>query len=205
MGSSPERGLRGGRAEGVVVSAPLRVVLFGAESTGKSTLAERLAARFCAPWSTEYVREYWDSHDGVITAADLDAIARGQCAAEDAAQARAEDDGAGVVFHDTDLLTCTIWDDLLFPGACPEWARTEAARRARATDLFLFCDTDLPWAPDPQRCFPDEEGRAMCRRLFLAKLEATGARWTRVYGAAAEREARAAAAVELLLNRCATR
>lgn len=185
---------------------PLRVVLFGAESTGKSTLAERLAARFGAPWSAEYVREYWDAHGGVIGPADLDAIARGQVAGEDAAAARAEADGARVVLHDTDLLTCTLWDDLLFPGACPAWARPEAERRARATDLYLFCDTDLPWAPDPQRCFPDEAGRAMCRRVFLERLEATGARWARVYGAEfAAREARAAGAVELLLNRCATR
>jgi NadR type nicotinamide-nucleotide adenylyltransferase len=184
---------------------PLRVVLFGAESTGKSTLAERLAARFDAPWSAEYVREFWDAHGGVITAADLDVIARGQVAAEDAARTEAERRGARVVLHDTDLLTCTIWDDLLFPGACPEWAREEAARRARATDLYLFCDTDLPWAPDPQRCFPDEGGRAMCRRVFLEKLEASGARWVRVWGAEGERETRAAAAVDLLLNRCATR
>lgn len=185
--------------------SPLRIVLFGAESTGKSTLADRLAARFSAPSSPEFVREYWDTHGGVITAADLDAIARGQVAGEDAARARAETSGARVVFHDTDLLTCTLWDDLLFPGACPPWAREEAAKRARATDLFLFCDTDLPWAPDPQRCFPDEAGRAMCRRVFLDTLERTGARWTRVYGAEAERESRAAAAVDMLLNRCATR
>ncbi|MCU0793057.1 MAG: AAA family ATPase [Opitutaceae bacterium] len=185
---------------------PLRVVLFGPESTGKSTLAERLAARFSAPWSAEYVREYWDAHGGVITAADLEAIARGQVAGEDAAAERARADGARVVLHDTDLLTCTIWDDLLFPGVCPDWARAEAARRARATDLYLFCDTDLPWAPDPQRCFPDEAGRAMCRRVFLEKLEATGARWTRVWGEDfVGREARAAGAVELILNRCATR
>lgn len=187
------------------MSAPIRVVLFGAESTGKSTLTERLAARFAAPWSAEYVREYWDTHGGVITAADLDAIARGQQAGEDAARARAESVGARVVFHDTDLLTCTIWDDLLFPGACPEWVRGEARARARATDLFLFCDTDLAWSPDPQRCFPDEAGRAMCRRVFLETLEATGARWARVWGAEGEREARAAAQVEMLLNRCATR
>ncbi|MEO0056066.1 MAG: hypothetical protein RLZZ50_2013, partial [Verrucomicrobiota bacterium] len=32
-----------------------------------------------------------------------------------------------------------------------------------------------------------------------------GSRWTRVYGAEAERESLAAAAVELLLNRCANR
>jgi NadR type nicotinamide-nucleotide adenylyltransferase len=182
-----------------------RVVLFGAESTGKSTLAERLATRFGAPWSAEYVREYWDAHGGVITAADLDAIARGQAAGEDAAGAAARERGVRAVFHDTDLLTCTIWDDLLFPGACPGWAREEAVRRARATDLFLFCETDLPWVPDPQRCFPDEAGRAMCRRIFLEAVEGTGARWTRIYGGENERESRAVAAVDLLLNRCSVR
>lgn len=183
----------------------LRVVLFGAESTGKSTLAEALGRRFSAPWSAEYVREYWEKHGGVITAADLEAIARGQVAAEDAALGRAENAGVRLVFHDTDLLTCTVWDDLLFPGACPAWARVEAARRARATDLFLFCDTDLPWAADPQRCFPDEAGRAMCRRVFLEAVERTGARWARVWGGEAEREARAVLAVEGVLARCSVR
>ena len=184
---------------------PLRIVLYGPESTGKSTLAAALAARFDAPWSAEFVREYWDTHGGVITAADLDAIARGQVAGEEAALARAGASGARVVFHDTDLLTCMLWDDLLFPGACPPWVRSEAGRRVKAADLYLFCDTDMPWTPDPQRCFPDAEGRAMCRRLWLETLERTGVRWTRVYGLADEREARAALAVEGVLARCAVR
>lgn len=178
---------------------PRRVVLFGPESTGKSTLAEALAARFQVPWSPEYVREYWDTHDGVITAADLDAIARGQAAAEDAAAAAAARAGTSLVLHDTDLLTCTLWDDLLFPGACPAWVRAEAERRARGTALFLFCDTDLPWAPDPQRCFPDEEGRAMCRRVFWETLKKLGARVALVRGVTpVEREACSRAAVEQL-------
>jgi NadR type nicotinamide-nucleotide adenylyltransferase len=184
---------------------PPRIVLFGPESTGKSSLTAWLAARFKTTWSPEFVREYWDAHGGQITAADLDAIARGQMAGEDEAVRRASASAARVVFHDTDLLTCTVWDDLLFPGACPEWVREEAACRARACDLYLFCDTDIPWAPDPQRCFPDEEGRAMCRRVFLEALERTGSRWARVYGSEAEREARAVSQVELIFNGCKTR
>lgn len=178
-----------------------RVVLFGPESTGKSTLAGRLAARFAAPWSPEYVREYWDSHGGVIGPGDLDAIARGQTAGEDEAAGSAKQLGSGVVFHDTDLLTCTLWDDLLFPGSCPDWVRAEATRRAWAASLYLFCDTDIPWAPDPQRCFPDAEGRAMCRALWLRTLAENNLPWAQVHGDWPDREARAIAAVEALLRR----
>ncbi|RFC43452.1 MAG: Nicotinamide riboside kinase, partial [Verrucomicrobia bacterium] len=37
-----------------------RVVVFGTESTGKTTLAQNLAAHFGAPWAPEFVREFWD-------------------------------------------------------------------------------------------------------------------------------------------------
>jgi nicotinamide riboside kinase len=148
-------------------SRPLRVVVYGPESTGKSTLAEHLAARFAAPWSPEYVREYWDTHGGVVTATDLDAIARGQRAAEDAARARAEADGARVAFHDTDLLTCTIWDDLLFPGAGPTGAATTGRgspqRRATALAfLVLLSGNRMPPPAPPSPSSPSRRASA-CR------------------------------------------
>jgi nicotinamide riboside kinase len=79
----------------------LRVAVFGPESTGKTSLAEKLAARFGEPWAPEYVRRFWDEHDGRVTAEDLDAIARGQIAAEEEAAARARP----VILCDTELLT----------------------------------------------------------------------------------------------------
>lgn len=173
-----------------------RIVLFGPESTGKSTLAEHLAGHFGEPWSREYVRQYWDEHAGVITAADLDSIGRGQLAGELAAESSAK----RLVFHDTDLLSCRLWDDLLFAGACPHWVREQGDARAKSAALYLFCDTDLPWVPDPQRCFPDEAGRAMCRRLFLEALETLGARVVMISGDWAARRVAAVAAVEALLN-----
>lgn len=174
-----------------------RVVVFGPESTGKTTLAQRLAAHFGEPWAAEFVREYWDAHDGVITAASLDAIGRGQVANEDAAAAGAR----RVVFGDTDLLTCVLWNDVLFPGACPAWVRAEAEARARRTDLFLLCVTDVPWEPDPQRCFPDEAGRQRAMALWRAALAERGLPWVEIRGKWAERERAAIAAVEELLKR----
>ena len=172
-----------------------RVVVFGTESTGKTTLAQKLAESFREPWSAEFVREFWDLHGGKITPVDLGTIALGQMANEDRATAAAK----RVVFHDTDLLTCTLWDDVLFPGDCPRWVREEAAERARGVALWLLCDTDIPFAPDPQRCFPDDASRSKGRQLWRDALEKRGLPFVEIHGNWAGREASAIAAVEKLL------
>lgn len=173
-----------------------RVVVFGPESTGKTTLARSLAAQLGEPWAEEFVREFWEVKDGKITAEDLGTIALGQMANEERAAERAR----RVVIGDTDLLTCVLWNDLLFPGKCPEWVRAEAEARVRSTDLFLFCDTDLAWAEDPQRCFPDEAGRAMVRRVWREALVGRGQPWVEITGEGAERERIAVEAVKRLLG-----
>ena len=143
-----------------------RIAVFGAESTGKSTLAAQLGARFQAPVAAEFVREFWDAHAGIIAAGDLDRIARGQMENEDRAVTQAAD----VLICDTELLTNVLWADLLFPGQCPPWVRDEAERRCRHYALYLLCDTDMPFVPDPQRCFPDPKDRARCRQLWRETL-----------------------------------
>ena len=173
-----------------------RIAIFGTESTGKTSLAERLALRFDEPWSREFAREFWDEHGGRITAADLDTIARGQIANEEDAASAAR----RVVFCDTDLLTCTIWNDVLFPGACPDWARVEAERRARRFALYLLCDADVPFVPDPQRCFPDAAGRARARETWRDALVSRGLPFVEIRGDWPERERIAIAAVERVLG-----
>ncbi|MFM9090817.1 MAG: AAA family ATPase [Verrucomicrobiota bacterium] len=180
---------------------PLRVAVFGPESTGKTALAARLAAHFGEPWAPEHVREYWDRAGGRIGPADLDAIARGQLALEEAAAARAR----RVVFCDTELLTCTLWNDLLFPGACPPWLRAEAERRARGYALYLHCVDDLPYAPDPQRCFPGAEERSRAAARWREALVSRALPRVDIKGAGPDRERRAVAAVERLLAELAAR
>lgn len=176
--------------------SPLRIAVYGPESTGKTTLAQRLAEHFGEPWAPEHVRGFWDEHEGKIIAADLDAIARGQIAGEEAAAARAR----RVVFCDTELLTNVIWADLLFAGQCPAWVRAEADRRCQAYALFLFCDTDQPFVPDPQRCFPDAAGRAMCRKLWRETLSSRGLPCVEIRGDWEQRFRAAVAAVEACLR-----
>lgn len=175
---------------------PKRFVIFGTESTGKTSLARALAAHFQEPWSPEFVREFWELKRGKIRPQDLGTIALGQMANEDRAMARAR----RAAFLDTDLLTCTLWDDLLFPGDCPPWVRVEAEQRSRPVALWLLCDTDVPFVPDPQRCFPDEAGRARGRVIWREALEKRGLPFEEVRGDWRQREAAAIAAVQRRLS-----
>ena len=172
-----------------------RIVVTGTESTGKTQLTQRLAVHFGEPWSAEHAREFWDARGG-ITAADLDALDRGQVANEDAAAAKAR----RIVFLDTDLITCVIWNDLLFPGACPPWVRVEADRRARRAALYLLCMPDVPYVPDPQRCFPDDATRKQTGERWREALTSRGLPFVEIRGSWEERERTAIAAVEKILR-----
>jgi HTH-type transcriptional repressor of NAD biosynthesis genes len=171
-----------------------RIAVFGTESTGKTTLAQKLAAHFGEPWAPEFVREFWDLRGGNITADDLGTIALGQIANEDHALTRAR----RLVFCDTELLTCTLWNDWLFPGACPAWVRTAAEERAGGYALWLLCDADIPWSPDPQRSFPNAADRERGRRLWRETLVKRGLPFVDIRGDSAERERTAIAAVTAL-------
>jgi NadR type nicotinamide-nucleotide adenylyltransferase len=182
------------------MSTAKRIVLFGTESTGKTVLAQRLAAHFSEPWSEEFVREFWEIKAGRITAEDLGTIALGQIANEDRAIAAAR----RAVFFDTDVLTCTLWNDALFPGECPAWVRAEADERAREVAVWLLCDTDVAFEPDPQRSFPEAADRARARELWRAALVSRGLPFVEIHGDWPTRTLTAIAAVEKLLGGAAT-
>jgi NadR type nicotinamide-nucleotide adenylyltransferase len=170
---------------------PLRVVVTGSECTGKTTLAAELAARFGAPWSKEFVREYQDAKGAPLGLPDVEAIAAGQIAAEETALRAAKD----LVFHDTDVLSTLVYSRH-YNGACPRWVE-EAARERRA-DLYLLLRPDLPWVADDQRDRPHR--REEIHALFEQALLAAGARVVEVEGAGDERRRRGERAVQALLG-----
>lgn len=172
-----------------------RVAVFGPESTGKTMLAEKLAARFAEPCVPEYARQFWDERGG-ITLADIPTIAHRQAELEDAAVARAR----RVVFCDTEALTTVLWSDLLYQD-CPPLVRMSAELRAARYDLYLLLNTDVPFAPDPQRVFPDEAGRAKCMGLWREALVSRQLPFVEIRGDWAQREATAVAAVQRLLKK----
>jgi NadR type nicotinamide-nucleotide adenylyltransferase len=175
-----------------------RIAVFGPESTGKTTLAEKLAAHFGAPLVAEYAREFWDRH-GIITLEDIPAIAREQWRREDAAARHPGHEGPPpLVICDTEALTTVLWSDLLY-GTCPDDIRRGAEKRAKNYALYLLLDIDVPWEPDPQRCFPDQADREKCLRIWRGALERRRLPYVDIRGDWAAREVAAIAAVENLL------
>lgn len=176
------------------MSEPKRIAVFGPESTGKTRLAEKLAAYFGVPLVAEYAREFWDRH-GLITLEDIPGIAREQWRCEDELATKAD----RLLICDTESLTTVLWSDLLY-GTCPDDIRRGADRRAQNYALYLLLDIDVPFAPDPQRCFPDPADREKCRRIWRGALERRGLPFTLISGDWAERERQAIAAVTRLLS-----
>lgn len=169
-----------------------RVCVSGPESTGKSTLAARLAAHYRTVCVPEYARTYLEARAGHLTRDDLEPIARGHLASDEALSRNAD----RLVVSDTDLLLTTVWGDALYGGSTPWIAHHAAAQRF---DLTLLTDVDVPWVADPVRYLPDE------RRSFFDRCEAALRRAGRPYvvlrGSWEERFARACVEVDALLGR----
>ena len=155
-----------------------RVCIVGAESTGKTTLAEALAARLKTVWVPEYAVEYLKHGNAdVKSLADIENIARGQLASEDAKARLAN----RVLVCDTDLMTTVIWSNHFF-GSCPEWIVKESF--ARIYDLYLLTDIDIPWIGNPWRDCPDK--REFFHSWFKKELELRDRKYVVVSGQSPE-------------------
>ena len=140
-----------------------RVAIVGAESTGKTTLAQALAAHFNTAWVPEFARDYLIARGGVCTEADMPVIADGQAAAEDALARRAN----RLLICDTNLLTTRLWHEHYFG---PPPARLAALAAEHSAHLTLLCAPDTPWVGDGLRDSPTH--RDWFHQRFQAELDA---------------------------------
>jgi nicotinamide riboside kinase len=153
-----------------VVAPLLRVCVTGPESTGKTTLARRLAAWSGTEWVPEASRAYAERKGSELRASDVTPIAHEHLIVARLGAERARERGARLLVLDTDLLSTVVYSRHYYDAA-PRWlARAERAHRA---DLYLLCDVDVPWVPDGVRDRPlDRDGMLELFRHALARRRA---------------------------------
>lgn len=169
----------------------MKIALLGAECTGKTTLAQFLAAALQARGQSTYcaseaLREWCDQHDRTPQALEQIAIAHAQ--AQRVLQAPACD----VLLADTTPLMTAIYSDIVFgdPSLYPF-----ALAHHAFYDLTLLTGLDLPWVADGIQ----RDGTAMQRRVdarLREVLQAHGLRYSVVYGQGAQRSVCALGAID---------
>ncbi len=162
-----------------------KIVILGPESTGKSTLCQQLAAHYQTLWVKEYAREYLLLHGMNYTFDDLLTIAKGQVAGEEAAVEKLSVNGESqFLFIDTNMYVMKVWCEFVF-GNCHDWIKAQIAERKY--DLYLLCNTDLPWVKDELREYPDLTTRDTLYHIYENILRQQPVPFSVVSGTHAER------------------
>jgi NadR type nicotinamide-nucleotide adenylyltransferase len=151
----------------------IRICLHGPESTGKSTLATRLAAYLGCEVAPEYGRAYCEANGTNIDMTALVHIAQMQEAMNRAAALR----GGHRVLFDTDPLVTAVWADMMFGTRDPYFGLWDDY-----ADLYLLLDIDLPFVEDGLRVYSLPEDRQRFFDLCKAELEKRGVRWVLISG-----------------------
>lgn len=170
----------------------LRVAIVGSASSGKTTLAARLAQHYGTIWVPEYLREFVDTEARLPVSADQIHIARVQVEREDAALPLAR----RFLFCDTTPLMTAVYSRHYFDGIDAELETLTAAHRY---DVTLVCAPDLPWVPDGLMREPEDVSGAVSA-LLLHELAVRGIPYTLVSGTPEQRLMK----VEQVLGRPAT-
>ncbi|MBT8285418.1 MAG: ATP-binding protein [Flavobacteriaceae bacterium] len=137
-----------------IPSDVVKIVLFGPESTGKTTLSQQLASYYNTLWVPEYAREYlqdkWDREQKTCEPHDLIPIAEGQIRLENEYTEKVKD----LLICDTDLLETKVYSEAYYLGYTDPILEKYALENQY--DLYLLTYIDTPWVKDDLRDKPDE-------------------------------------------------
>ncbi len=176
-----------------------RVVLIGAESTGKTTLARRLAERFNTVWVPEYGREHWEQKVAGLSMNDpLPSWSREEfvhiATEQQARENRLAREANRVLICDTNAFATGTWRERYYQSRDP---RVDAIGAADKVDLYLLTAPDAPFVQDGFR--DGEKIRDWMHAAFRRQLEAGPTPWRLIDGPYAARWEAAEAAVEALM------
>ena len=132
----------------------VKIVLFGPESTGKTTLSIQLAKHYNTVWVQEYARPYlqkvWNQERRTCQQKDILPIAFGQIALENRLAKRADK----VLVCDTDLLETKVYSSAYYGGFVDPIL--EKAATENTYNLYLLTYIDTPWEADDLRDRPEQ-------------------------------------------------
>lgn len=132
----------------------VKIVLFGPESTGKTTLSIQLAKHYNTVWAEEYARPYlqkvWNQERRTCEPKDIMPIAYGQIALENRLAKRAD----RILICDTDLLETKVYSEEYYGGYVDPLL--EKAVVENSYDLYLLTYIDTPWVEDDLRDRPEQ-------------------------------------------------
>jgi HTH-type transcriptional repressor of NAD biosynthesis genes len=173
-----------------------RVCIVGAESTGKTTLAQALADHYHTAWVPEYGREFTavklaGPEPDVWRSEGFTAIAAEQSRRED----RAARDANRVLICDTDAFATSIWHERYM--GVPSGA-VLAIAAPRRYDLYLLPDTNVPFVQDGLR--DGEHIRQWMHDRFVEELRHTGRPYALLSGDYAARMRQAIELIDGILN-----
>ncbi|MCF6349887.1 MAG: ATP-binding protein [Flavobacteriaceae bacterium] len=131
----------------------VKIVLFGPESTGKTTLSQQLARHYNTVWAPEFAREYlqnkWNNHRKTCENSDLIPIAIGQMKLENNLAKKADK----ILICDTDLLETKVYSQEYYGGFVAK--KLNKAAKENNYDLYLLTYIDTPWEADDLRDRPE--------------------------------------------------
>jgi len=135
----------------------IKVVVFGPESTGKTTLSRQLAEHYNTLWVPEFAREYlqnkWNKEQKICEPKDLLPIAIGQIKLENELAQKTN----SVLICDTNLLETKVYSEAYYSGTCD--AVLDKFATQHTYDLYFLTYIDTPWEPDDLRDKPNERER----------------------------------------------
>ena len=161
------------------MNSTIRVAITGPECTGKSTLAMQLARHFNTRFIPEYAREYIEQLDHPYTFENVAHVAEVQV--KQAKEILHTENK--IVFFDTYLIITKVWFQVVY-GHYPDWINEEL--KQKTMDLYLLCDTSIPWVADKVR----ENGGEMREILYnryLAELKEYGFNYAIITGTGNQR------------------
>ncbi len=125
-----------------------KILITGAESTGKTTLCETLAKHFNTEWVPEYARMYLEAKNRYVVYEDIQEICRGHIELEENKLTNANK----YLFIDTDMIITKLYS-LIYFKKVPDSVIDQIIQRNY--DLCLVLAPDVPWIRDPLRDLPN--------------------------------------------------